>query len=82
MTIFKFINAVHPCLRKLFHWMSILGSFLVIWSMLTLLQTFLFGFIPGVWEFEVKGISIAPIVFSISSLCVVLKYISFSSPYK
>ncbi len=72
-------SGLHPIVRKLFHYISITASFFMVWSLLTILQLLLFGFIPGVMDIEIRGMAVAPLLFSAVSAGIIAKYFEFTS---
>lgn len=60
---------------------SVLGTFMIIFSLLYFIQYFTIGFIPF-FKKEIRNkISIGDIIFPITSLCFIALFIDFYLPY-
>lgn len=61
--------------------LSVLGSFLVVFSLLYFIQTYTLGYLP-IFNKEIRGrISIGDIVFPLVSLTCIILFIDFYKPY-
>lgn len=82
MTVYKHVHRLPPRLKTILHHISVTASFLVVLSILTIIQTVILGFIPGVWDIEIRSIPLAMIIFPTISILIIIRYFDFSSPYK
>lgn len=77
----KLVRSLNPQLRKALHWVSVIASFFMVWSILAVIQALTVGMIPGVWGISVGRISVAPLIFSIIAFIIAIKCGKYNSPY-
>ncbi|WP_026678761.1 hypothetical protein [Fictibacillus gelatini] len=73
---------INPFLRKLLHWLSVAGTSMIIFGMLYLAQRYTIGLLFSFNDIKIKGFPVHVIVFTITSLLFMKKFIKISSPYK
>lgn len=70
-------------LYKFLDTLSYFSCFLIVFSLLFILQKYSIGLIPGITEITIFGkLYLYELVFSVNSLIIILKYFKFSSPYQ
>lgn len=69
------------CKRKFLHFLSILSGFLIIFSLICILETVLFGIVLDMWWVTICNINITPVLIIITSAYFSLKYVSYESKY-
>jgi hypothetical protein len=65
-----------PWMKRLFHGISVFGSFLILMGLIDLILKYTVGLIPGV-----MNVSYAPVVLLIVSFCFTIGYFKIDSPY-
>lgn len=76
------VSNLKPSTKKLLHVISVTGTYLMIFGFLFILQEVIFGFIPLVRNFSIFGIPVSPVIFVITSMVFINKFVKISSPYK
>ena len=68
--------------RKILHFLSISGTFLTLFGLLSLFQMFTFGYIFRLNYIEINGFKPSVILYSLISFFIIKRYINISSRYK
>ncbi|PAD90599.1 hypothetical protein CHH52_19245 [Shouchella clausii] len=76
------VEQINPKLRRFLHWLSIFGMYMTIFAILYLLQRHTIGYVLAFNDLIVKGIPVYPIVYSVISVLIIVKYVKVSSPYE
>ncbi|MDK7476035.1 hypothetical protein OWP15_25590 [Bacillus paranthracis] len=73
---------MNPLARKILHCLSVAGVFMTAFGFLYLLQMYTIGLIFSFNELKINGFPIHIAIYSITSLFLIKKYLTISSPYK
>lgn len=76
------VEQINPKLRKFLHWVSSLAMYMTIFAILYLLQRYTIGYVLAFNDLIVQGIPVHPIVYSVISVLIIVKYVKVSSPYE
>lgn len=73
---------MHPRTRKALHFFSVSGVFVALFGVLSLLQLFTIGIVLNINNVNYNGVYPFPILYSLCSIFIILKFFHISSPYK
>lgn len=76
------LSGLDPRFKKILHLLSVCGTFMMIFGVLFTVQIILFGFISSTSKLSIHGVPLSMILFSITSISLIKKFITISSPYK
>lgn len=79
--MFKGVLNINPMVRKLLHYISMCGTFFVLFSVIFLIQKYTIGIIFSLNMKYVYGIPLDFIIFTPTTIILILKYFKISSPY-
>ena len=68
--------------KRILHYISVCGMFMIIFGALSLLQMYTVGIIFNLNAIFYNGIPIMIIVYSVISILIIIKFFDISSPYK
>lgn len=73
---------MNPRTRKILHLVSVSGVFLALFGVLSLLQMFTVGIILNINNVNYNGFYPLPILYSLCSIFIIMRFFHISSPYK
>lgn len=82
MDFFKSICHYSPVVLRFLHVLSISSGFLMVGSGLSLLGFVVLGIFPWVWEIEILGVEVAPVIVAALSIYVTAKCTNIKSNYE
>ncbi len=77
----KEVLDVNPLVKKILHYISITGVFMMAFGFLYLLQMYTIGFLFSLNKLEINGFPVPIALYSIISIVIIKKYIKITSPY-
>lgn len=78
----KEVLDLNPLVKRILHYISITGVFMMAFGFLYLLQMYTIGFLFSLNKLEINGFPVSIALYSIIAIVIIRKYIKISSPYK
>ncbi len=78
----KQVSQLNPAIRKILHSISITATYALLFGVLSLLQEYTIGLIPGLNKLQLMGIPVEPVFIVAFSIFIIVKYFEVSSPYE
>lgn len=69
-------------MKSVLHWISMSGTFLILFGFLTLIQMFTIGLLFNLNDLTIGDFPIASFVYMLISILIIKKFFTISSPYK
>lgn len=78
----KEVAKLSPRLKNVLHILSVLGTYMMLFGFLFIIQMAIFGFLPVFKDIYFFGIPFSGILFTFTSLLFIMTRVKISSPYK
>jgi hypothetical protein len=76
------VSKINPRLKKSLHVISMVGTYMMLFGFIFLIQQLTIGMIPFIRDLEIYGLPVPSIIFVTLTILFINKFITISSPYK